>query len=49
MVEDEAVVPPAPLIRLATDRDLETVEKNREKEKKPSPSARRRSPPTGWR
>ena len=35
MVEDEAVVPPLrPLIRLATDRDLETVEKNREKEKK---------------
>ncbi len=35
MVEDEAVVPPLrPLIRLATDRDLETVEKNREKEKR---------------
>ena len=35
MVEDEAVVPPLrPLIRLATDRDLETVAKNHEKEKK---------------
>ena len=35
MVEDEAVVQPLrPLVRIATDKDLETVEKNHEKEKK---------------
>lgn len=34
-VEDEAVVQPLrPLVRIATDRDLETVEKNHEKEAK---------------
>ena len=35
MVEDEAVVQPLrPLVRIATQKDLDTVEKNREKEKK---------------
>ena len=35
MVEDEEVVQPLrPLVRLATDKDLETVAKNREKEKR---------------
>ena len=35
MVEDEAVVAPLrPLVRIATERDLETVSRNREKEKK---------------
>jgi len=35
MVEDEAVVQPLrPLIRVATDKDLETVRHNREKEKR---------------
>ena len=35
MVEDEEVVQPLrPLVRLATDRDLETVERNHEKEKR---------------
>ena len=35
MVEDEAVVQPLrPLVRLATQKDLDTVAKNREKEKK---------------
>ena len=33
MVEDEAVVQPLrPLVRLATQKDLDTVAKNREKE-----------------
>ncbi len=33
MVEDEAVVQPLrPLVRLATEKDLDTVAKNREKE-----------------
>ena len=35
MVEDEEVVQPLrPMVRIATDKDLETVEKNHEKEKK---------------
>ena len=35
MVEDEAVVQPLrPMVRIATDKDLEAVEKNHEKEKK---------------
>ncbi len=35
MVEDETVVQPLrPLVRIATDKDLDTVAKNREKEKK---------------
>lgn len=35
MVEDEAVVQPLrPVVRVATQKDLETVERNREKEKK---------------
>lgn len=35
MVPDEAVVQPLrPLVRIATDKDKETVEQNREKEKK---------------
>ena len=35
MVEDEAVVQPLrPLVRIATDKDLDTVAKNHEKEKK---------------
>ena len=35
MVEDEAVVQPLrPLVRIATDKDLETVAKNHEKEKR---------------
>ena len=35
MVEDEEVVQPLrPMVRIATDRDLETVEKNHEKEKR---------------
>ena len=35
MVEDEAVVQPLrPLVRIATQKDLDTVAKNREKEKK---------------
>ena len=35
MVEDESVVPPLrPLVRIATEKDLDTVARNREKEKK---------------
>ena len=50
MVEDDAVVQPLrPLVRLATERDLEIVAKNHEKEQMHLPSARRRSPPTAWR
>ena len=49
MVDDDAVVHPLrPLVRLATQQDLDTVAKTGRRRSAPSPSARRRSPPTAW-
>ncbi len=49
-VEDAAIVKPlSPMLRLATDSDRRTVEQNRSGRARPLTSARRRSPPTGWR
>ena len=49
MVEDSAVVQPLrALVRIATEKDLETVPKTGRKRRRPSRSARRRLPNTSW-
>lgn len=49
-VDDDKVVSPLkPVIRVATDEDEKTVERNKEKEKRHLPSARRKSSSTALR
>ena len=47
--EQSVVQPLRPVVRIATENDHKAAAYNQKREKEPSPSARRRSPPTSWR
>ena len=47
--EQSVVQPLRPVVRIATENDHKAAAYNQKRERRPLPSARRRSPPTSWR